>query len=115
MREASRFFVADFLPRQVPDLFTLSCSREPKSAMCGVGLRCYHFSKSFRFRLNLIFVEEDSSEAAYIEVFRVCSDSHRGVGIFCLPQESGTGDTPAAATATASRADCDSGRESRGD
>jgi hypothetical protein len=66
------------------------------------------------FRLNSIFVEEDSSEAAYIEVFRVRSDSHRGVGIFCLPQENSAGDTPTAAP-TAARADCDFGRQSRGD
>jgi hypothetical protein len=66
------------------------------------------------FRLNSIFVEEDSSEAAYIEVFRVRSDSHGGVGIFCLPQENGTGATPAT-PATPARADCDFGRESRGD
>jgi hypothetical protein len=72
-------------------------------------------SKSFRhFRLNPIFVEEDSSEAAYIEVFRIRSDSHSGVGVFCLPQENGTGGTSATAS-TASRPDCDFGRESRGD
>jgi hypothetical protein len=28
MPEVSRFFVADFLLRQLPDLFTLSCSCE---------------------------------------------------------------------------------------